>query len=165
MKHSVAQTRKGRTPMSWKMWVRFICPAAGKPDRGEGKREGDDSVRFMSSLRKLCCARLLHACSRARRLARWAWRQPLAGCAAADWLVVASHSCVTLKSGVTCARPILRTRALPQGPPSRPKAVTIVETEVCLEGLRAQSIGEENLAATSRDCVRRLEATSVAWAI
>ncbi len=33
------------------------------------------------------------------------------------------------------------------------------------KGLREQSIGEENLVAISRDCVRRLEATSVAWAI
>ncbi len=45
--------------------------------------------------------------------------------------------------------------ALPQGPPSRPKAVSIVETGVCLEGLRAQSIGEEHLAVASRDYVRQ----------
>ncbi len=46
--------------------------------------------------------------------------------------------------------------ALPQGPPSRPKAVSIVETGVCLEDLSAQSIGEENLAAASRECVEQL---------
>ncbi len=55
-----------------------------------------------------------------------------------------------------CARPKLCTSALPQCPPSRPKAVSIVEMGVCLEGLRAQSIGEENLAAASRDYVRQL---------
>ncbi len=60
------------------------------------------AVCFMSSVRKLCRACILHACLRSCRLDIGAWRQPLAGCGTADWLL-------DLRSGVVCVRPILRT--------------------------------------------------------
>ncbi len=68
---------------------------------------------------------------------------PLLACAAADWLVVDLCLCATLRSSTV----------LLQGPSS-------TRRRPFKEGLRAESIKEENFVAASRDWLRRPATTS-----